>query len=229
MRNAVVIKSSKAGMTVILDPELPFDELLDAIGKKFSESARFWGSVQMTLTLEGRDLTAAQEFAIVDTITKNSQIEVLCLLDTDAERIERCEKALNDKLMELNSQTGQFYRGTLKRGDCLESEASIVIIGNVDHGARVTAKGNVIVLGELKGTVTAGVSGNPQAVVMALDIGPPANPHRGYEQPFQREKQASGAGTHDSPGGRWGHCYAVFKKVIPKQYVKFCLMPKKYW
>lgn len=172
MRNAVVIKSSKAGMTVILDPELPFDKLLDAIGKKFSESARFWGSVQMTLTLEGRDLTAAQEFAIVDTITKNSQIEVLCLLDTDAERIERCEKALNDKLMELNSQTGQFYRGTLKRGDCLESEASIVIIGNVDHGARVTAKGNVIVLGELKGTVTAGVSGNPQAVVMALDMAP---------------------------------------------------------
>ena len=172
MHNAVVIKSSKAGMTVILDPDLPFDELLDAIGKKFSESARFWGSVQMTLTLEGRDLTAAQEFAIVDTITKNSQIEVLCLLDTDAERIERCEKALNDKLMELNSQTGQFYRGTLKRGDCLESEASIVIIGNVDHGARVTAKGNVIVLGELKGTVTAGVSGNPQAVVMALDMAP---------------------------------------------------------
>ena len=172
MHNAVVIKSSKAGMTVILDPELPFDELLEAIGKKFRESARFWGSVQMTLTLEGRELTAAQEFAIVDTITKNSQIEVLCLLDTDAERIERCEKALNDKLMELNSQTGQFYRGTLKRGDCLESEASIVIIGNVDHGARVTAKGNVIVLGELKGTVTAGVSGNPQAVVLALDMAP---------------------------------------------------------
>ena len=172
MQNPVVIKGNKAGMTVYLDPALPFTELLEAVKKKFRETARFWGSAQMTLTLEGRDLTAAQEFAIVDTITKNSQIEVLCLLDTDAERIERCEKALNDKLMELNSQTGQFYRGTLKRGDCLESEASIVIIGNVDHGARVTAKGNVIVLGELKGTVTAGVSGNPQAVVMALDMAP---------------------------------------------------------
>ena len=172
MQNPVVIKGNKAGMTVYLDPALPFTELLEAVKKKFRETARFWGSAQMTLTLEGRELTAAQEFAIVDTITKNSQIEVLCLLDTDAERIERCEKALNDKLMELNSQTGQFYRGTLKRGDCLESEASIVIIGNVDHGARVTAKGNVIVLGELKGTVTAGVSGNPQAVVMALDMAP---------------------------------------------------------
>ena len=172
MHNAVVIKSSKAGMTVILDSELPFDELLDAIAKKFSESARFWGSVQMTLTLEGRRLTAADEFQIVDTITKNSQIEILCLLDTDAERIERCEKALNDKLMELNSQTGQFYRGTLHRGDCLESEASIIIIGDVDHGARVTAKGNVIILGDLRGTVTAGVAGNLDAVVMAFEMAP---------------------------------------------------------
>ena len=194
MRNAVVIKSSKAGMTVILDPELPFGELLDAIGKKFSESARFWGSVQMPLTLEGRELTAAQEFAIVDTITKNSQIEVLCLLDTDAERIERCEKALNDKLMELNSQTGQFYRGTLKRGDCLESEASIVIIGNVDHGARVTAKGNVIVLGELKGTVTAGVSGNPQAVVMALDMAPLQNRIGDISSRFNERNKRLGRG-----------------------------------
>ena len=172
MRNAVVIKSSKAGMTVILDPELPFDELLDAIGKKFSESARFWGSVQMTLTLEGRELTPEEEFLIVDTITRNSQVEILCLLDTDAERIERCEKALNDKLMELNSQTGQFYRGSLKKGDSLESEASIVVIGDVDHGARIIAKGNIIVLGELKGTAAAGMAGNREAVVVALEMAP---------------------------------------------------------
>ena len=172
MRNAVVIKSSKAGMTVILDDSLPFDELLAAIGTKFRESARFWGSVQMTLTLEGRELTPEEEFLIVDTITRNSQVEILCLLDTDAERIERCEKALNDKLMELNSQTGQFYRGSLKTGDSLESEASIVVIGDVDHGARIIAKGNIIVLGELKGTAAAGMAGNREAVVVALEMSP---------------------------------------------------------
>lgn len=172
MRNAVVIKSSKAGMTVILDDSLPFDELLAAIGTKFRESARFWGSVQMTLTLEGRELTPEEEFLIVNTITRNSQVEILCLLDTDAERIERCEKALNDKLMELNSQTGQFYRGSLKKGDSLESEASIVVIGDVDHGARIIAKGNIIVLGELKGTAAAGMAGNREAVVVALEMAP---------------------------------------------------------
>lgn len=194
MRNAVVIKSSKAGMTVILDDSLPFDELLAAIGTKFRESARFWGSVQMTLTLEGRDLTPEEEFLIVDTITRNSQVEILCLLDTDAERIERCEKALNDKLMELNSQTGQFYRGSLRKGDSLESEASIVVIGDVDHGARIIAKGNIIVLGELKGTAAAGMAGNRDAVVVALEMAPTQIRISGATSRFNEKNKRLGRG-----------------------------------
>ena len=47
MKNAVVIKGNKAGMSVILDPELPFEELLTAVKNKFRETSRFWGSVQM--------------------------------------------------------------------------------------------------------------------------------------------------------------------------------------
>ena len=54
MQSSVVIKGSKAGMTVILNPDVPFEQLIEDIGKKFRESSRFWGSIQMTLTLEGR-------------------------------------------------------------------------------------------------------------------------------------------------------------------------------
>ncbi|MFR5733096.1 MAG: hypothetical protein ACLUD2_15215 [Clostridium sp.] len=49
--------------------------------QKFKDSARFWGNAQMALLLQGRPLTAAQEMQIVNTITENSGIEVLCLLD----------------------------------------------------------------------------------------------------------------------------------------------------
>ena len=160
MQSSVVIKGSKAGMTVILNPEIPFEILMEDIGKKFRESAKFWGAAQMTLTLEGRTLTPQEELQIVDSITANSQLEILCLLDTDADRIARCEKALTERLMELQNQTGQFYRGTLRRGDLLESEASIVMIGDVERGARIVARGNVIVLGTLSGTIHAGAAGN---------------------------------------------------------------------
>ena len=146
MKNKIVIKSSKSGMTVILDPDCGFEELIAELAAKFRENARFWGNIQMALMLEGRELTSKEEFQIVNTITENSGVEILCLIDHDANRIERCEKALNQKLMELSARTGQFYRGNLHRGEALESEASIVVIGDVQHGARVTAKGNIIIL-----------------------------------------------------------------------------------
>jgi len=168
----VVIKGNKAGMTVYLDPAVPFEELLEAVEKKFKETAKFWGAAQMTLTLEGRELTAEEEFRIVNTITENSDIEILCLIDSDANRIERCEKALNEKLMELSSRTGQFYKGNLRSGDVLESEASIVVIGDVEKGARVAARGNIIVLGSLKGAALAGIAGNLNSVVVAIEMAP---------------------------------------------------------
>lgn len=172
MGNTVVIKGNKAGMTVYLEKEVPFEQLLEDLATKFRESAKFWGSVQMTLTLEGRALTPEQEFRVVDVITKNSQIEILCLIDRDANRMKQCEKALDEKLMELSAATGQFFRGNLREGESVESEASIVIIGDVGRGAKVTAKGSVIVLGELNGAVTAGVAGNRDAVVVAIEMAP---------------------------------------------------------
>ena len=100
-------------MTVILAPEVPFEELLGDIAKKFEESARFWGSVQMTLTLAGRPLAPEQEFQIANVIMEHSQIEIVCLVDLDGDRTRRCEKALNEKLMELSSATGQFYESAV--------------------------------------------------------------------------------------------------------------------
>ena len=163
---------SRRTATTVSYTHLPFTELLEAVKKKFRETARFWGSAQMTLTLEGRRLSPEEEFSVVNAITENYGIEILCLIDADAERIRRCEKALNEKLMELSASTGQFYKGNLRNGDVLESEASIVVIGDVDCGARVSAKGNIIILGTLKGTAQAGLSGNRNAVVVAMEMAP---------------------------------------------------------
>ena len=164
MKSSVVIKGCKSGMTVILNPDTPFEQLLEDVGKKFKESEKFWGSAQMTLTLE--------ELQVTDAITANSQIEILCLLDTDANRIARCEKALTERLMELTARTGQFYKGNLSRGDLLESDASIVIIGDVERGARVSARGNIVVLGTLAGSAHAGAAGSEDAVITALEMSP---------------------------------------------------------
>ena len=167
MKDAVVIKGNKAGMTVYLEKDLDFEEVLQAIAKKFKATAKFWGAAQMTLTLEGRDLTPEEEYRVVQTITENSDIEVLCLLDTDGNRTRKCEQALNERLMELSSLTGQFYKGNLRDGDELESEASIVVIGDVEKGAKVSAKGNIVVLGALRDAVIVAFEMAPMSVRIA--------------------------------------------------------------
>ena len=56
----------------------------------------------------------------------------------------------------MPGQDGRFYRGTLKRNQVLESEASIVIVGDVEEGATVVSKGSIVVIGALLGSAQAG-------------------------------------------------------------------------
>lgn len=216
MQNPVVIKGNKAGMTVYLDPALPFTELLEAVKKKFRETARFWGSAQMTLTLEGRRLSPEEEFSVVNAITENSGIEILCLIDADAERIRRCEKALNEKLMELSASTGQFYKGNLRNGDVLESEASIVVIGDVDCGARVSAKGNIIILGTLKGNGPGGPVWKQECRGGGHGDGALPGKDLGSCVPEGRKGAAPGLGPHDDSCQKWADLFGTHKKELFK-------------
>ena len=54
----------------------------------------------------------------------------------------------------------------------LEAETSIIILGDVNAGAKVVSKGNVVVLGSLKGTIYVGAAGNENAFVAALSMDP---------------------------------------------------------
>ena len=58
-----------------------------------------------------------------------------------------------------------FHRGSLRSGQRLEAEGSIVIIGDVNSGAEVIAEENIIVLGDLRGLAHAGAKGNKQAFI----------------------------------------------------------------
>ncbi len=172
MKNTVVIKSNRSGMTVILDAETPFEQLLADLARKFGESARFWGAVKMTLTLSGRPLSPEEEMQIVNVISEYSQIEIICLLDENQERTDKCEKALNEKMMEALAAAGRFREGDVKAGENIESDTSVVVIGNVEPGAGIVSGGHVIVIGDLFGSVSAGTSGNFGAVAAAMDMAP---------------------------------------------------------
>lgn len=172
MNNSVVIKSSKHGMVVVLDDGISFDELKDAVKEKFSGASRFFDKANMAVSFEGRRLTEEQEKEILNIISEVSDINIVCVIDSDEFKDSLFKRAVEEKLNAIAAQTGQFYKGTLRSGQILESESSIIILGDVNPGGKVIAKGNVVVLGTLKGNIYAGADGNEDAFVVAIDMDP---------------------------------------------------------
>lgn len=169
---SVVIKSNKYGLIVILDEKLPFDELLLDVADKFKDSANFFKNAKMAVTFRGRVLTKAQERELVYAIVNNSQIHILCVVDEDKVQEEHYRCVVEDAMEEKMRQDGQFYRGTLRTGQVLEIETSVVILGDVNPGASVVSKGNIVVLGSCRGSVYAGATGDAECFVAALIMKP---------------------------------------------------------
>lgn len=170
--NEVIIKGNKYGIIVVLNPDISFNKLKEQVAEKFRESSKFFEDAKMALSFEGRNLTNEEQRDLLDIIEKNTDMKIICIIDNDPKKEELFKKTIEEKLMDLENNTGQFYKGILRSGASLEFESSAVIIGDVNNGARVVSKGNIIVLGALKGNAFAGASGNTDAFVIALDMRP---------------------------------------------------------
>lgn len=168
----VVIKSLKNGINLILDDKLPFTELLEEIKKKFIDSEKFFKNAHIAISFEGRSLSQGEQFEVIETIQQNTSITVICILDHDELMDEVMQRRIGAYQESHSPQTGQFYKGTLRSGQQLESQTSMIILGDVNPGAKVIAKGNIVILGALKGIAYAGADGDDRCFVAALEMDP---------------------------------------------------------
>ena len=77
---------------------------------------------------------------------------------------------INDK--NLTFSKAHFHQGTVRSGEYLDSPGDLLILGDVNPGAKVSAEGNIIIWGRLLGIAHAGSKGNTQATISALQLRP---------------------------------------------------------
>lgn len=171
-QNSVIIKSNPYGLILLLDPDVPFEELVSETADRFRTGAKFFKNAQMALTFRGRTLSHDQERQLVSAITENCKIHIVCLVDEQEEEAAYYKEAVTRALKEEEESGGQFYRGTLRSGEVLETEKSVVILGDVNPGAQVISRGNIVVLGCCMGSLYAGASGNSKCFAAALVLKP---------------------------------------------------------
>lgn len=155
-----------------MNPDSTYEEILFDVKEKFAEASKFFKDAHMAITFEGHVLTKTQEYELIETISEIAKVNIVCIFDNNKNTERLYQNVVKQSLEDLPRREGQFYRGTLKKRQVLESEKSIIVLGDVDFGATVVSKGNIVVLGAIRGTVHAGASGNKNAFIVALAMMP---------------------------------------------------------
>lgn len=172
MSQSVILKSNRYGINLILDNNISFVELKKAVLDKFKESEKFFKNASIAISFEGRILSGEEELELLDLIAENTSIHVVCVVDHDELREQLYKEKIDSYYNNVADNTGEFYKGTLRSGQVLKCDSSIVIIGDVNPGAKIIARGNIVIIGALKGNAYAGAAGDESCFVTALTMEP---------------------------------------------------------
>ncbi|HOQ16122.1 MAG: septum site-determining protein MinC [Epulopiscium sp.] len=175
--NSVIFKGTKNGLTILLSPDIDFNILKNHLEKKIEDAKDFFKDAKTSIMFKGRDLTEEEEYQLLQIITKKTELNISYIFDeeTSIDMPEKIEKSLRS--VQLNDEREQidktkYYKGTIRSGQCLEFDGSVVVIGDVNPGGEIYAEGNIIILGSLKGIVHAGCKGYDKAFIAALIMKP---------------------------------------------------------
>lgn len=163
MKNAVNINFKKDRILIKLSDEADQRELVEDLKKKLPELKKFYNDEKTPISVTGKVLKNKEIDEIESLIKEKIDVEI----EFDMPKslgLHSIKKAF-DKDVAI-SET-KFHRGSLRSGQKIETEGSLVIIGDVNSGAEVIASENIIVLGILRGLAHAGAKGNKQAIIAA--------------------------------------------------------------
>ncbi|MCI8703473.1 MAG: septum site-determining protein MinC [Anaerotignum sp.] len=167
--NYVIFKGTKDGVTVLFDADAPFEELCQQLEKKVEEAGKFFDNVKTSLAFKGRSFTDEEEETLFQIITEHTSMQIT-FLKTENNELKQLSDLL-EKEMSPHNLT-KFHKGSLRNGQKIEFDGSLVIVGDVNPGAEIKASGNIIVLGQLKGMAHAGCKGMADAFIAAVYMAP---------------------------------------------------------
>ena len=163
MRNCVGINIKKNEIIIRISEGAEQSEIMECLNKKIPALKKLYKTEKTPIFVTGKVLKNKEIEEIKKLISSN--IDVNITFDSPKVLGLYGIKKIFEKDIE-NSET-KFHRGSLRCGQKLEFEGSLVILGDVNNGAEVIAGENIVVLGILRGLAHAGAKGNTKAIIAA--------------------------------------------------------------
>lgn len=163
MKNCVMINLKKDEIVIKLNEEATQEEIMEALKKKLTELKKLYKNEKTPILVAGKILKN-KEIDEIQQIIKN---EIDVEIDFDMPKSLGLHSITKTFEKEIAISETKFHRGSLRSGQRIEAEGSLVIIGDVNSGAEVIASDNIVILGALRGLAHAGAKGNKQAIIAA--------------------------------------------------------------
>ena len=163
MRNPVGISMKKDEIIIRISEKATHEETIECLNKKMPALKKLYKTEKTPISVVGKVLKNKEIDQIEEIIKDALGVEV----EFDMPRELGLSNIRKTYDSEISISETKFHRGSLRSGQRLEEERSIVILGDVNSGAEVISSDNIVVLGTLRGLAHAGAKGNKQAIIAA--------------------------------------------------------------
>lgn len=164
--SCVSINLKKDEILIKIDDKAENEDIIEELKIKLIELKKLYQEEKTPIRVTGKILKNAEMDQIKELI--KSEIDVEIKFDTPTtlglHSITRSYKK------DVGTSETIFHRGSLRSGQKMEVEGSIVVIGDVNSGAEVIAGDNIVVIGNLRGLAHAGAKGNKEAIIAASTL-----------------------------------------------------------
>lgn len=180
----IEVKGIKNGLLIELK-DGDWDDQIQALFDHIDQNEGFFKSARLVIDIGARALKSPALSSLRNKLS-DREIKLKAILSTslvterasqdlgleikiDQSSPEQESSAINTV---LDGEDAVFLQRTLRSGHKVEYPGHIIVLGDVNPGAELIARGNIIVWGKLRGVVHAGASGDENAVVCSLDLYP---------------------------------------------------------
>ena len=168
MKNVMSVKLKKDETVFKILDNAEQKEIMQSLRRKLPELKKMYRTERTPIRVTGKALKNKEMDEIQRLIQYNIDVDV----DFDTPKSLGLSSIKRTFKQETIVSETTYHRGSLRSGQKLEVDGSVVIIGDVNSGAEVMASDNIVVLGNLRGLAHAGAKGNKQAIIAAglLDV-----------------------------------------------------------
>ena len=165
----LIINLKKDAVVIKISDNLKQEEIVKILKDKLPELKNLYKDEKIPIEVTGKVLKSNE----MDEIQKLIKKEIDVKINFDLPKTLGLHGIRKTFSKEINESQTKYIKHSLRNGTKIEYEGSVVVLGNVNSGAEITAEDNIVIRGTLRGIAHAGAKGNKKAIIVADSIDSP--------------------------------------------------------